>query len=107
MVKEQDVYKYSMLDLSTIHVTPEAMETLIRMHNNEGLAVFPKTYDSWECYGCLICVPGKEELEDLFPDSQEREILSQICSYASSHGSEWINLDPDGTEYGDLAKYPW
>lgn len=42
MVKEQGIRKYSMLDLSTVHVTPEAMETLIRMHNNEGLVVFPK-----------------------------------------------------------------
>lgn len=108
MVKEQGVYKYSMLDLSTAHVTPEAMETLIRMHNNEGLAAFPKMNDKRECYGCLICLPDKEEeLENLLPDTQEGEILSQICRYALTYGCEWINLDPDGMEYGDLTKYPW
>ena len=108
MVKEQGIRKYSMLDLSTVHVTHETMETLIRMHNNEGLVVFPKMDNNRECYGCLICLPDKEDqLEYLLSDTQEGEILRQICRYASSHGCEWINLDPDGTEYGDLAKYPW
>jgi len=88
--------KFTMLDMSTGHISKKTNQRLL---NREIESVI--YYDKPK-YGYFIHIPEDlDELEDV-PDD-----LMECLKFAKKHKCDWINLDCDGEIYNELAAYNW
>ena len=91
--------KYTMLGLSTGHVT----EATAKMLDNEDLSivVYPKSE-----YGWFVHVPTYEpDFEDCKTDLPED--LRACLDWARKHNAEWLMFDRDAELDEELPVYDW
>ena len=90
--------KFTMLDMSTCHITKETNEMLL----NESIQ--DAVYYQKPGYGFFINVP--DDLEDAENGDVPGD-LYKCMKFAQDDGCQWINLDCDGTVIDKLPQYEW
>ena len=103
------MYIYSMMDMSTEHITKETAE-LLEQNKIDAIVYYAKLVDRGDCtkgcYGWFIHIP-EDELEY---DALKRELPSElynIIDFAYRYGCAWINMDCDGEIIDELPTYEW
>lgn len=90
--------KYTMLDLSTCHITKETNDALLAEKIRDVV------YYQKPGYGFFVHIP--ECLEDV-EDGDIPVDLFKCLVYALENGCDWINFDCDGEMENKLPRYIW
>ena len=87
--------KQEIMTISTMHITPEAVDTLSVGVDADGFRIIP--YQS----GCMIYAESYE----MAKKAGLPFCVMECIRVAEKHGCSWVNIDPEGNEMDELLTY--
>lgn len=94
-IKEVQPKKQEVMSISTMHITPEAVDILSVAVDADGFRIIP--YRS----GCMIYA----ESYDVAKKTDLPFCVMECIRIALKNGCSWVNIDPKGQEISDILTY--